>query len=278
MKRALIILCLLAGGAIAHADDDCDYPFVACFDPGNRFFLSAGTATTLGPGTIGGGIYLRRFVFTEDSEVTWRLEHDLADVAVGSAGWRFALYRGRFLRHSDDGHIMLPTNPPKKLFLHSDLGVELDVGVADEMNATSIFHLGAIRAAVLADVLRSPDFSKRLSLALVSRWDLVVDVHAPTSPIITEELVSPFTMGAINLHLESQNGLSVLDLSVEGGAIWSDQVGFHRTLAVAGSVERILVAVNDRPVSLFLTAGWDETRGALAEAGLRIALVSKGKR
>jgi hypothetical protein len=205
--------------------------------------------------------------------VTWRFEHALADLAVGPDGWRFAAYRGRYLRHSRSGHLMLPGN--RRVALHSDVGLEVGALAADGRAGDPTFRLNAVRAAILADLWRSPDFTRRFSLGLVARWDLMIDAHDLTSPAIAEQMVAPLTMGVAALHLESQDGLTLLDLTCEGGELWSNLSGLRPSLAAEGAVERVVLAVNDRPFSLYLAAGWDDQRGARAVLGVRLGLVGR---
>jgi len=261
---------LLAGARVAHAapctSGPADDPFPICFDPGNRLVLQ------LGYRGVGGGLDLRHKVATDDPDITWRLEHRIAEAAYDGSAWRGTLYRGRFARHSDDGHIMLPTSPPRKVFLPFDIGAEADFGAFVATPGKTQVELGLVRTALLFELSRSDSFRRRLVFGIAGRWDVLApDLHRPFS--VAEHFVAPFSLGVAGLHLESDNGLSILDVSVEAGTRFSSQSSWGGVLTATGSVERVVVALNDRPLSLYCQAGWEDPgRGAWVTAGLRFAL------
>ncbi len=124
---SLVVLAALAGSASA----DCTklkagrrYPI--CFDPGNRLSVTAGSDG------FGGALSLRQVIhFEDDPDLQWKLEHQIAEVASagGSIGLTTLLYRGRYVRHTRDGHLVLPLgNPPKKVFLPFDIGGLVEAG------------------------------------------------------------------------------------------------------------------------------------------------------
>lgn len=275
---AVVVVSLL-GARAAHAADapppcllgPADDPFPICFDTGNRLVLQ------LAYGGTGGAIELRHVVQTEDNDISWRLEHRLAAAGTDGTTWRGALYRGRFMRHSRDGHIVLPTSPPRKLFLPFDIGAEADVGRFEITPGAPRVRLGMVRAALLLDVARNDDredpFLRRLAFGVAARWDLEApDLGRPFSD--AEHFAAPFSMGVAELHLESRDGLTVFDASVEAGERWSSQTGWGGALVAQTSLERVVVAFNDRPLSLYAASGWEAPgRGAWVTAGLRFALV-----
>jgi hypothetical protein len=268
--RTLVFMVVLLVARVGHADPKCVAgppadPFPICFDPGNRLVLQ------LGYGGIGGAIALRHYVGTEDPGITWRLEHRLAEASYDGEAWRGALYRGRFARHSRDGHVVLPTSPPKKIFLPFDIGAEADFGAFTARPDQPEVELGVVRAALLFEVSRSDDFRRRLVLGTAARWDVLADRAALAVP---EHFVAPFSLGVAGVHLEADDGLSILDVELEAGTRWSSVHDWGSALNVEAGVERVVLAFNDRPLSLYCQAGWEHPgRGAWVSAGLRFALV-----
>jgi hypothetical protein len=269
---AVLVSLVLLAAQTARADEPVcsagpkDDPFPTCFDPGNRLVLQLGYAGA------GGKIQLRHYAGTDDPSIYWRLEHGLAEAIYDGDAWRGALYRGRFMRHSRDGHIVLPTATPRKLFLPFDIGAEADVGRFVARPGDPRVELGVVRAALLFELTRSGDFRRRLELGVAARWDVTADITKDSFGV-PEHFVAPFSLGVAALHLESDDGLAVLEVSLEAGTRWSSAKDWGRTLAAEASVERVLVAFNDRPLSLYCQAGWEDPgRGAWLTAGLRFAL------
>ena len=51
---------------------------------------------------------------------------DIAATRATRDAIRATLYSGRYLRHSEDGHLVLPFGRPRKIFLPFDLGAEAE--------------------------------------------------------------------------------------------------------------------------------------------------------
>ena len=272
--------------------------FPTCFDLGTRLYVGGDAAWREGgdgEGDDGGGdlapvgtfgLAVRHVVTTEDPAVWWRLEHVVLESRVGRGLVDGAAYRGRYIRHSRDGRIVLPTSPPRKIFLPFDLGAEVDVGTLRavrgaggvEEGGKGGAELGVVRTGLFLEVLRSPSFRHRLALGAVGRWDVSIE-EADGDPgggggglNATEQRVAPFTMGMLAGHIESASGLTMLDLSAEGGRTWSSETGWHWGWSGRASLERILVALDDRPLSIVGELKRTDPGGWSAAAGLRIAL------
>lgn len=282
MKVRLGALALAAASAIAapaRADSSCTGTtgsggrFATCFDLGNRLRLSAGS------GGYGGAIQLRHVIrFEDEPDLVWKLEHRFASAEID---WRAdhlegVLYAGRYLRHSRDGHVVLPGTIPRKIFLPFDVGAEVEVGGIHGDPGADSLEIGMVRAAALIDLARSPSFRRRLALGAVARWDVDLDRH----PLgLSRHRVTPFSSAVLDAHIESDTGLTAADLAIEGGAAWSSDRGWGPALEARAGVERVLIAVNDRPVSAFFEAsyrdldpGWGDLR---AQVGLRFALFQR---
>lgn len=279
-KAALTIALVAAASTTAHAEDaDCTGEtksgdrFATCFDIGNRLFLVAGSHG------IGAGARIRHVVrFDDEPDLVWKLDHDLLGVTAGGFGGRIraVAYHGRYLRHARDGHIVLPLGTPKKIFLPFDVGGEAEVGRVRGRLDDPLVELGVVRTAALIDLSRSPSFRRRLSIGAVGRWDLDFDRDQRA---VGQHVVSPFSTAVANGYLESENGLTVAEVTVEGGTAWSSTEGWRPELAARATVERVLIAVNDRPVSVFVGVEYRRNDDEyLGEFGLRFALVQRRDR
>lgn len=241
--------------------------FATCFDPGNRASITAGSDG------FGGALALRHVVrFDDEPDLVWKMEHVIGEAT--HAGWedRFsgALYRGRYLRHARDGHIVIPLGTPKKVFLPFDIGALAEVGVVRWRAQDATASIGVVRTGALIDLSRSRTFRRRFAIGPVARWD----VELPRDRLaVARHAVAPFSCGIAMLHLESQNGRTVGDLRVEAGTAWTSDAGWRSEVSAEASVERVVLAVNDRPIALVLGARYESaTDEAIARIGARIVL------
>jgi hypothetical protein len=273
-KAALVVAAAtLVAARPAHADSctggEGSERFATCFDPGNRFSITAATDG------FGGAVALRHEIHFEDEpDLVWKMEHDALDTTYDGFSGRFAgmLYRGRYLRHARDGHIVLPLGTPQKVFLPFDIGALVEVGTL-RWDATGDATLGMVRTALLVDLSRSRDFRRRLAIGPVASWDL----DLTRSPVtIAEHQIAPFSALLTEVHLESLDGLTSCDLRSEAGMMWRTSHGWNKNLVVEAGLERVIIAVNDRPIALYATARYDYARSeALAAIGVRIVLFDK---
>lgn len=270
-RASLTVAALLAVLAPAHADSctketkkGARYP--VCFDLGNRLSVTAGSDG------FGGAIAFRQIIhFDDDADLVWKLEHQVGETAHagGSVGLTALLYRGRYLRHTRDGHLVIPLGEPKKVFLPFDVGGLVESGrVTRLMDGT--YELGIVKTAALIDLWRSRDFRRRLAIGPLARWD----VRVSADPIVLgHHAIAPFSSGIANFHMESANGLTVADISVEAGTAWTTNAGWRPNARAEASFERVLIAVNDRPIALTLAAKYaTETDEAIASIGARVVL------
>ncbi len=266
-----LLIAALAGSA--HADPctgktDSGSRFATCFDPGNRLSLTAATDG------FGGALALRHEIhFDDEPDLVWKLEHDLVDATWtpgdGTAG---ILYRGRYLRHARDGHIVLPLGTPQKVYLPFDIGALVEVGnVVARPNKP--VELGIVKTAALIDISRSRDFRRRLAFGPVASWDVEL-ARVPVA--VADHRVAPFSAVLAELHLESQDGLTLFDLRGEAGTAWHTTIGWHRRAQAEALLERVVLAVNDRPIALFLSGRYDSSLAeAVAALGVRVVLVGR---
>jgi hypothetical protein len=242
-------------------------PSVLCFDPGHRLYLSGGTAG------LGWGIQLRHLIRTDDPGLHWRSEHGLLRGTVAADRFRGAVYEGRFLRHSREGYLLLPTSPPRRIPVPFDVGLETSVGRLEGRLSSDEIRMNAVRGALLLDFARSDTFRRRAALGAVARWDLLVDRRAPS---VREQAIAPFSVGLLSLYAESASGLTLAQVQAEAGyATLGRGSGWRPVITVELTVERVLLALNDLPLSVYAAGRHDEPgEGFRAELGLRWALLS----
>lgn len=279
-QAALVAVALLAAGD-ARAESCTGITasggrFAKCFDLGNRFSVTAGSDG------FGGSVKLRHLIrFDDEPDLVWKLEHNLTEVTWGA--WQqqldARLYRGRFLRHARDGHIVLPFGIPKKIFLPFDIGAEASVGqlrYRPYAMREDQLQVGVVEIAALVDFARTRGNGRRFTLGPVVRWDIDVDRTMGRIGKVSEHEVAPFTVGMANLHFETVDGLWAGDLRAEAGTVWHTNGGWKPQAEAEATLERIMIAINDRPIAV--TAGvayMTEHDEAIARVGLRAVLVHR---
>jgi hypothetical protein len=273
-------LALFAGRGGARADSSCTGEtasggrFATCFDPGNRLLLKVSTDG------FGAVVQLRHIIhFDDEPDLVWKMEHTLAETTYLGLWQRYGarVYSGRYLRHARDGHIIWPLSTTRKLFLPFDVGAETDVGALSQQIGDDTARLGIVRTAALIDIGRSESFSHHLALGAVARWD--VDLTNETMIDVVEHHVAPFSTAVADAYAESSSGLTLAALRVEGGTVWSSEADWVPQVTAAARLERVVIALNDRPMSLFGGVRYDSERSEVrGEVGLGFALFQRRDR
>lgn len=275
-EAALVAAALAAALAPAPARAECTGVtraggrFATCFDPGNRASITAGSDG------VGGALALRHVIrFADEPDLVWKMEHVIAEAV--HAGWedRFsgAVYRGRYLRHARDGHLVLPLGRPRKIFLPFDVGALAEVGAIRWRAEDDAVSIGVVKTAALIDLSRSRNFRRRLAIGPIARWE----IEARRGPLaVARHVVAPFSAGLANLHLESQTGRLIGDLRIEAGTAWTSDAGWRPEAIAEATIERIVLAINDRPIALVLGARYaTATDEAIARVGARVVLFDR---
>ena len=273
-KITFVIVAALAAPSSALADPCTGVTgaggrFATCFDLGNRASVTAGTDG------IGGSILVRHVIeFDDEPDLVWKLEHTMLEATHGFED-RFSglLYRGRFLRHARDGHILLPgLGQPKKIFLPFDIGALAEVGNLSWRTPTEA-RLGVVKTALLVDLSRTRGFRRRFAFGPVGRWDIDLD-REPVA--IANHAVAPFSTMLANVHLESSSGLNAFDVRVEAGTVWHTEGGWKPEATAEASFERIMIAVNDHPIALVFSAKHETaTNDTTAGVSARVVLFDR---
>jgi len=271
---ALIAAALLAQDSeVAAAQTDPCWgehpsgPFRTCFDPGRGLELSAGGSALMlsGVADFTAGIRVRGERESRAKRgTTWLLLHRFAaaeaHVSADHRDFSLMAYEGVARRHVAEGTLLLPTNPPLTLPFPFDVGLYYR-GARWERRIEDgpgwVFETG--RIAILLDPLRSASGRFHLGIGPALAHQLRDD-----GTTLRNEL-TPLTALEVFVNAESQDGLWVFRLSGWSGWTFSPQGNMpNATLRARGelSLERVLVAVNDQPISLAVHAG-----GAYRDAG-----------
>lgn len=271
---------VLAAGGEARGEPTCTGVtpsggrFATCFDPGNRLVLRVSTDG------FGAALQLRHIIhFDDEPDLVWKMEHTLVEGSYLGIWQRYGgrLYGGRYLRHARDGHIILPFSTARKIFLPFDVGAEADVGTLSQEVGEDTARLGIVRTAALIDIGRSESFSRHLAFGTAARWD--VDLVDETMIDVVEHHVAPFSTAVADAYAESASGLTLAALRVEGGTVWSSETGWGPQVTAGARLERVLLAFNDRPMSLFGAVRYDSQREEVrGEIGLGFALFQRRDR
>jgi hypothetical protein len=147
--------------------------FATCFDVGNRLSLVAGSEG------LGMAIGVRHEVtFDDDPDINWKLEHVMLEGTHSAldSGLSATVYRGRYMRHARDGHIVIPLGTvPKKVFLPFDIGAIAELARVHFEPMDSAITVGMLRTAPLIDLARDKTYRHIFAFGPVAHWDMEID-------------------------------------------------------------------------------------------------------
>lgn len=258
-------------------------PFRTCFDPGNRLDLSAGAAfgdeepAHGGANALGVAYRWRRDLRSRSGDLEWLRDMTfLEGRALFTSGEgepraaRALAWRGVFVRHRASPFLLVPGPRPLRLPFPFDVGLAVEVaGASWERARPRDAELVPIRSALLLD-LGGHGRVRRLAFGPEVAWTVRVSGTAAA----THALV-PFTAAVLDLRAESRDGLALLALTARGGSSLAVPGGADGFVEVTLAVERVVLAVNDRPVALYAEGafrGGASRGGAELGVGLRAGL------
>jgi hypothetical protein len=282
IPAAALLCALAAAGDPCLVTDEAGRTFRTCFDPGNRLEAAAGVrAADAGPAQ-GGALAL---------SAAWRWRGDTAgpNGQPGAAEWlrdqvvleldgslrrgrpeaaRATAWRGTFVRRLAEPFVLLPGPRPVRLPFPFDVGMAVEAaGVRWERAREQEAEVTVVRSTLLLDLARHLPGLRRAAFGPSLAYDLWLSRGA--APV---HALVPFTGGALDLAAASDDGRWSGALSARAGAALRVPGGFAGYAAAEGSLERVVLAVNDWPVALGLTARAEHGatgRGpARVEAGL----------
>jgi hypothetical protein len=283
VPAALLALALAAqAGDPCVATDARGRAYAICFDPGNRIELTLGGAggdrEPFAGGALeaGAAVRWRRDVRARAGGLEWLVDQTLGEARglfAGGGGPRAAdglAWRGTFVRHRESGYVLVPGPRPLRLPFPFDVGLRVEVGGASwDADRPRDARLAPIRSALLLD-LGGHGPIRRLSFGPEISWGVRIREGAAA----VHEIV-PFTAGAVDVRAESRDGLHAAALTFRGGSAVAVPGGAEGFLEGRLTVERVVLAVNDRPVALYASAaarGGASGRGFEASAGVRASL------
>ncbi|GEM_PF-2894666 len=236
------------------------------FDPGNRFRVHAGWHGSVGRDfaevenalELGFGVQLASECEGHEAQC-WKLSHDVLETQVrpGGAGGRHValtstLIRGRYVRFARHPSVTLPTSPPLTLPIPFHIGGQFSVGGAQlfpQLDASNV-SLEVFRGDLLLEFLRRPTRHRSLILGIGFRY--VLDLAGDGSSVRTGHTLAPFTAMSAEFHMESGDGLNLLEISADFAPMWRDMGGWQNWYSVGLQLERVVAAVNDLPIRGFV--------------------------
>ncbi len=276
MIPAAALLCALAAaGDPCLVTDEAGRTFRTCFDPGHRLEAAAGVRAASAGGARGGALDLsaawrwRGDTRGQGGAVEWLRDQavlalDAALVAGAAEEARAVAWRGTFVRRLAEPFILLPGPRPVRFPFPFDVGMAVEAaGVRWERTREREAELTVLRSTLLLDVARHLGGVRRAAFGPALAYDLWLGRDA--APV---HVIVPFTGAALDLVAESAGGLWVGALTARAGAALRVPGGFAGYAAAALSVERVLMAVNDRPVALGLRLSGEH--GATGRAPTRV--------
>ncbi len=280
---------LLALALAAQVGEPCIFTdargrtILACFDPGNRLELTLGGVAggrepaRGGASEVGAAVRWRRDAVSPSGSVEWA-----RDMTFGEARARFTsgdtepraaaalVWRGAFVRHRASPFVLVPGPRPFRLPFPFDVGLLAEFGgAAWDASRRRELDLTPVRSALLLD-LASHLRLRRLAFGPEVAW--AVRLSKGGEPV---HRIVPFSGGVVDALAESADGLVAARLTVRGGSSLSVPGGARTFLEASAVVERVVLAVNDRPVAIYAEGavrGGASGRGAEAGVGVRVGL------
>jgi len=259
----------------AFVTDEQGRSFRVRFDPGSRVWLGALSGAGLsGRGArhlpeldLGAGW---RSIFRFDQEgIQWELDHRFAagrlSPVPGESGRGPLLdltgYGFTFLRHAQEPYLLWPGSPPSRLFFPFDVGLEAQVGrlrlAPGRGDSPDLLRLGAARAVLFLDPWRPGRPGCGLSLGLLVRYDVDLVGKPGLAGAEAVHRLVPLTGGAVRLRFQDSDGLTFIDARAEGWGHWATQGGWGYGLQAQARFERVLIAIDDQPLSAVIEAAAD---------------------
>ncbi len=272
-----------------YVQDDAGRRVRVRFDPSSRVWLGGVVAAIPGAtrGAVVAGLegsidYERRSESGPRGErVRWQLDHRVLTTTIYPgvgpllAPMDATLYRGTYLRHAERAYLTFPSSPPRRVPFPFDIGLDVALGsLWVPAGPDETVRIGAARTGVVLDPWRSGVVGRSLELALVARYDLDWAPGVPGAKLVHR--IAPLTSPQARLRWQDDAGLTRISMQAAWIPQWSSAGAFRADAAEAhGRVERVLVAVNDQPLALALSADYWRFPGsssASAASELRVGL------
>jgi len=264
MPLALALALALGAADPCVGTDELGRSFRTCYEAGRGLELSVGGARAAGVAEEGGLAAGLAFRWRSDTTTSTGRKEWLRDMAFFEARGRFhgslddalaaeaTLWSGIFLRRLAEPFLLVPTaGRPVRFPFPFDVGMAIDAGhvrwAAGAGGAPESLEVEAVRGALLLDVSRHLGARvRRAAFGPEVSWALRFEEGS--KPV---QALAPFSAGRVEFRAESPDGLTALLFSGRAGALlrFPGSAGAFWDGRLAA--ERVLVAVNDLPLSLY---------------------------
>jgi hypothetical protein len=268
LTLALLLAATPGDEEACTARDAGGEPFSICFDPGNALLLGAGGLLRSGEAApeLRVGLLLRTQRASRSKGTPWLNTHRLlvTEARSGSArrGLTSTLYEGNLRRHLEEGFILIPTARPVRIPFPFDLTLALRVGHYERRVWEGPgWTLETGRAALLIDPLRAPTARVWLGVGPAASHALR---HSREG---TVHELSPFTSLLLDAGYETEDGWWAARVTALVGWTVGLDGGRRFRAREEASVERLLIAVDDQPVWLRLSAAHVHADAGVARVG-----------
>lgn len=295
MAAAALVTSLTSGYAVAQIKEDYQmspegHSFRVRFDPESRIRLGIGESLGLGGEKAGSvaqqpevtaGIAYRQMESkgVGKDRITWQIDHRFVSgwihpvrrVYQPLRAFDATLYSVTALRHDELPSIVLPSSPPMSVAFPFDVGFETQLGqvsVPERLPVSladggrlPLVRVGVSHAAMILDPWRSGVVGRSFEIAIGARYDL--DVHGgPTlhTPKVLHR-VAPMTATSLRFRTQSDDGLWLVDCRAEVVPHWTSESIWKVAAAGSARIERIVLALNDEPITAMLEGGYRLTPG-----------------
>lgn len=278
------LMLAVSGGALAQQPETPPQPppdylkdsngreYRVRFDAGNHFFLSGAWLSTVdlsglsSPDNLfeaGMGIQIRDDCHRQDQDC-WKVGHQFLTTSVAPgvttpSGWpalKAQLVGGRYIRYMRRPSVTLPTRPPLTFSIPFHVGMEFAAGTVEFPSIPEVpgWDLEVFQGTVLLEFWRHPTQHRALLVGVGMRYALSMKESEDSTDV--EHKLSPFTALMGQFHFESQDGLNLLDLTGRYLPTWSNEAGWFTEIEGRLRLERVVLALNDQPIRLFIEADY----------------------
>ncbi|TXD34865.1 hypothetical protein FRC96_12455 [Lujinxingia vulgaris] len=210
-----------------------------------------------------------------DEEIWWRFRHrwfsaraikTYDDLQLG-----MTLISASYMRHARNNHIVIPSANNARLPAPFDIAFEYDLfDVNVDARTPRLDSVDVAEFAFLLDVLRDPTYRHRLAIGPVLAYGIDrIDGTSPQQSPFAHTII-PASGGRLIYRWENLSGRTALDarLQCAAAALLIDRdMRWQRLCDIRLQAEHTVLAINDRPLSIFLNATFQEEPGMVESGG-----------
>lgn len=210
-----------------------------------------------------------------DEEIWWRFRHRwLAARSIKTHDelqLGMTLISASYMRHARNNHIVIPSANNARLPAPFDIAFEYDLfDLNVDARTPRLDSVDVAEFAFVLDVLRDPTYRHRLAIGPLLAYgiDRINGPSPQQSPLV--HTIIPASGGRLIYRIENLSGRTALDarLQCAAAALLVDRdMSWHRLCDIGLQAEHTVLAINDRPLSLFLNATFQEEPGMVESGG-----------